>query len=400
MLGNAVAPIALAFAVLDLTGSATDVGVVVAARSVANVALLLVGGVLADRFPRTLMLVGSALAAAVTQAAVAGLVLTGQATIPLLVGLSVANGALAAIAFPASAAVTPQTVPSTLLQSANAMLRLGISASGVVGAAVGGVLVAVVGPGWGIAADAATFAVAGLMFVRVRVERGQAVDKGGGVWTDLRTGWSEFTARRWVWVVVAQFGVVNAALAGTNTVLGPTIADESFGRSTWGLLLAAQMAGLVAGGLIALRLRPARPLRAGVVCTFAVAVPMLCLALGAPVVVLFGAFLAAGLAVEQLGVAWDVSLQENISEDRLARVYSYDALGSYVAVPVGQVLVGPLAGTLGLRPTLLGSAAAVIVATLLSLSSRSVRSLTRVPDIRPAEATDARTPGRGASPAR
>ena len=160
MLGNGVAPIALAFAVLDLTGSVRDLGLVVGTRSLMTVLFVLFGGVVADRIPRRLVLVGSNVLAALTQAAVATLVLTGTATIPLLLALGAANGIVSALAQPASAAATPQTVPPELIQPANALIRLGINAGMIGGAALGGLLVAAVGPGWGLAVDALTFAIA------------------------------------------------------------------------------------------------------------------------------------------------------------------------------------------------------------------------------------------------
>jgi MFS family permease len=381
MLGNAVAPVALAFAVLDLTGSASDVGIVVAARSLANVLLLLFGGVLADRFPRVRVLVGSSLAAAATQGAVAALVLSGEASIPLLAVLSALNGASAAVAFPASAALTPQTVPQDVLQPANALLRLGINGAAVLGAALGGILVAVAGPGWGIAVDAVAFALAALLFSRLRVTATRADAAGAHdvvrIWTDLSAGWSEFVSRRWVWVVVAQFAVVNACLAGVNTVLGPAVADETFGRGGWGVVLAAESVGLVAGGILAMRIRTQHLLRLGVAATAAVALPMVALALAPAVLVLLAAFFLAGVAVEQFGVAWDVSLQEHVPQHKLARVYSYDALGSFIAIPAGQVVVGPLSESIGLQATLLGSAAAVALATGAALLDRHVRTLSR-----------------------
>lgn len=392
-LGNAVAPVALAFAVLDLTGSATDVGLVVAARSLTNVLLLVFGGVIADRLPRAVVLVGSSLAAAATQGLVAALILSGEATVPLLAVLSAANGAVAALAFPASAALTPQTVSRAFLQPANALLRLGINGSAVLGAAAGGILVAAVGPGWGIAVDAAAFALAGFLFSRLRVAsaRTDAAQDATAttVWADLTTGWSEFISRRWLWVVVAQFAVVNAVLAGANTVLGPAIADQTFGRAAWGVVLAVESLGLVAGGVLALRIRPTHLLRFGVACTLAVALPLLTLALKPSVVVLLGAFFLAGFAIEQFGVAWDVSLQEHVPQDRLARVYSYDALGSFIAIPAGQVVVGPLSAAFGLQKTLLGCAAAVVLATGIALLDPAIRKLTRLPPGEAAELNNA-----------
>ncbi len=396
LLGNAIAPVALAFAVLDLTGRASDVGIVVASRSLTNVLLLLFGGVLADRLPRQLVLTGSSLAAAGTQGLVAALVLSDQATVPLLALLSAANGAVAAIAFPASSALTPQTVPASALQAANAMLRLSMNSAAILGASVGGVLIAVAGPGYGLAVDAAAYALAALLFRGVQVVGGRSVGTAStGVLADLRGGWTEFTSRRWTWVVVAQFTVVNAAFVGTATVLGPVVADDTVGRAAYGLVLAAQTVGLLVGGLVALRWRPDRPLRIGVALTVLSAAPATALALSPTLAVLLVAAVVAGFAIEQFGVAWDVALQQHVPADRLARVYSYDAVGSFVAIPVGEVAVGPLSGLIGLRPTLLGCAAANSLATVLALSTTSVRDLQRLPTYDQGRRPDADRSGPG-----
>lgn len=378
LLGNSIAPVALAFAVLDLTGRASDVGIVVASRSVTNVLLLLFGGVLADRLPRRLVLTGSSLAAAGTQGLIAALVLSGDATIPLLAGLSALNGAVAALAFPASAALTPQTVPAPLLQAANALLRLSMNSAAILGASAGGVLIAVAGPGYGLAVDAAAYALAAVLFRGVRVSSGRSSDPAHtSVLGDLRDGWTEFTRRSWTWVVVAQFAVVNAAFVGTTVVLGPVVADTTVGRAGYGLVLGAQTAGLLVGGLVALRWHPARPLRIGVGLTVLSAAPAAALALSPTLAVLVISAGLAGFSIEQFGVAWDVALQQNVPADRLARVYSYDAVGSFIAIPVGEIAVGPLAGHIGLRPTLLGCATAICLATVLALSTSSVRDLRR-----------------------
>jgi len=385
-LGNAAAPIALAFAVLDLTGSAVDLGIVVASRSIANVAVLLFGGVIADRLPKHVLLVGTSLAAAATQAAVAALVLSGSATIPLLVLLSIFNGAVAAVSFPASAAIVPQTVPVDQLRPANALLRLSLNGGAILGASLGALLIAAVGPGWGLALNAASFALAGIFFAFVRTPYaaragGAGVGVGtaesaGSVLRELREGWQEFSSRTWVWVVVAQFALVNAAFVGAIAVLGPLVADESFGRASWGLIIAAETVGLALGGLLALRWRPRHALGIGVGLVAVTALPIVGLALVPLVPLLVIAFLIGGLAIEQFGVAWDQSLQQNIPQDKLARVYSYDAVGSFIAIPVGEILVAPLAHAFGTIPVLLGCAAVIVVASLTALATRSVRHLT------------------------
>jgi MFS family permease len=377
-LGNAIAPIALAFAVLDLTGSVASLGLVVGARSLANVALLLFGGIIADRLPRPLVLQGSSYVAGLIQAAVAASILAEFASVPLLVMLGVLNGATAALSMPASAALTSQTVPTDELRKANALLRMVINTALVTGAAAGGTLVALVGPGWGIAVDALTFVIAGLCFSRIRLAMtsGAPRERTRPI-ADLREGWSEFASRPWVWVVVLQFMIANAAYTGGLNVLGPGIADDTIGRRAWGLVLAALTAGFVAGGFVAMRWQPRHALRAGVVLTAIEAVPLLVLAHAPRVAVLVVALFATGLAMEQFGVAWDVSLQQHIPPERLARVYSYDMLGSFIAIPVGQITVGPLAERYGTTSTLTGAATLIVVATVGALCSRSVRSLTR-----------------------
>ncbi len=380
--GNAVAPVALAFAVLDLTGSVSALGVVVGVRSLTNVVFLLVGGVIADRLPRHLVVVVSSLLAAGTQAVVAVLVLTGAATVPLLAVLSAANGLLAAFALPATAALVPQTVPEGIRQQANALNRLGFNAAMIVGASAGGVLVAGVGPGWGLAVDAITFALAAACFSAVRVPRAVREAVAGrrpGVFTELREGWTEFIGRTWLWVVVLAFCFANVASAGGVQVLGPAVADGTVGRRAWGLVLAAQTAGMVVGALVAIRVRVRRLLRFGVACFAGEAVFLLALGLAPRFDVLLGSAFLAGLVIEQFVIAWDTTMQQQIPADRLARVYSYDMLGSFVAIPLGQMVAGPAAHRLGTGPALVVAAGIVLVAVLGMLASREVRELEHRP---------------------
>jgi MFS family permease len=376
MLGNAIAPIALAFAILDLTGSVRDLGLVVGARSLMTVLFLLFGGVAADRFPRHLVMVAAGVAAAVSQGAVAALVLTGSATVSLLAALAAANGAVSAFAFPATGALVAQTVPEPMLRQANALNRLGINAAMILGSSLGGLLVAAVGPGWGLAADAGTFALGAAAFTQVRVARAADVPAGPtSLLYQLREGWTEFASRTWVWVVVLGFMFLNAAVVGGVQVLGPAVADDTIGRRLWGLVLAAQTAGMVAGAVIAMRLRVRRLLLLGVICMLA-EVPLLVALAEAPrFPVLASSALLSGLAVEQFNIAWETSLQRHIPAGRLARVYSYDALGSVLAIPLGQVAAGPAALAIGTGRALLAAAGVLLLSVVGMLASRDVRQL-------------------------
>ncbi|WP_285558008.1 MFS transporter [Actinoplanes regularis] len=373
--GNAFAPIALAFAVLDLTGSARDLGLVVGARTLLNVLFLLFGGVLADRLPKNLLMVGSNVAAALTQVAVAALVLTGTATIPLLIMLSAVNGAVAAVAMPASAALVPRTVAEPDRQQANAINRLSVTSAAIIGAPLAGVVVAALGPGWGIAVDAGTFVLSALCFALIRLPSQERPPARESVFTELRTGWSEFRSHTWLWVVVAGACVMNMAWSGGTHVLAPALADVTIGRRAWGLVLAAQTAGMIVGGLVAMRLRIRRFLRYGVIALIAMAAPLIVLGLHPQVLPLAAAAFAAGVALEQFAVGWETTMQEHIPPDRLARVYSYDMVGSFVAVPIGEMAVGPIADRFGLQPTLLGAAGVLLVAVFAMLSSSDIRTL-------------------------
>jgi MFS family permease len=386
MTGNAVAPIALAFAVLDLTGSAFDLGIVVGGRSITTIVFILIGGVVADRLPRSFVMVASSLLAAASQAAVATLVLTHTATIPLLLALSCVNGLVSAFAFPAVSALVPQTVSDAdgrsassradnIRTQANAINRLGANAAMILGAAVGGLLVAAFGPGWGLAIDSATFLIAGILFGLVRVANQRMAAAGANPLGQLREGWVEFISRPWVWIVVLGFTFFNMAEQGALNVIGPTVADATFGRGVWGLVLAAETAGAVLGALVAMRLRVRRLLLLGIVCCAAPPLLLVALALTPVAAVLIPAAFLTGLAIEQFSIAWEVSIQEHIPTEKLARVYSYDALGSLLGIPVGQILAGPLADAFGAAPALLLAAGVGGLAVTGMLASRSVRSL-------------------------
>ncbi|CNC56359.1 MFS transporter [Yersinia intermedia] len=375
VLGNGIAPIALAFAVLDIGGSAADLGLVVAARSIFNVAFLLIGGVLADRYSRSKVLLSSSVIAALSQGIVAWLVLDGTATIMWLAVLGTINGAAAGIALPASSAMVPQTVPARNLREANAFIQLGIYGGTVIGASLGGVLTAAIGPGWGLAVDALGFAASAPLYLLIRTASAQLLTSQTNILQDLRDGWQEFIARAWVWTIVAQFTVVNAAFSGVVMILGPIVADASFGRASWGIIVAAQSIGLIAGSFIALRWRPRRDLFIGVILVALCAIPITLLSMVSSTAILMGAFFIAGVGFGQFGVVWAHSLQTHIPPEKLARVYAYDAMGSFVAIPIGELAAGPLAMHYGSRAVLLASAVAVVIATIAASLTPAIRRL-------------------------
>jgi MFS family permease len=376
-IGNAFANVALAFAVLDLTGSKADLGFVLAARSIPQVLFLLVGGIWADRLPRHRVMVASNVASGLSQGAIAVLLLTGQAEVWHIAVLAAVNGLVSAFFFPAAIGIVPQTVPQAMLQPANAILRLGSNASWIAGAAVGGLVVGLTSPGVGIAVDSATFFLGALFISMIRLPPGLRMEASNFL-AELKEGWREFIGRTWLWVIVLQFGFCNAITVGTEGVLGPAIAkDQLGGAAAWGLILTAQSLGLIAGGLILLRLRPRRLLLAATL-GFLLTIPFL-LGLSLPVSVLALIVLAAiaGIGIETFGILWDTTMQQEIPQEKLSRVSSYDALGSFVLIPLGVAIVGPVSEVIGTRDTILCAAAISLTATLAVLLVRDVRTIER-----------------------
>ena len=383
VLGNGIAPIALAFAVLDIGGTVSDLGIVVASRSIFNVAFLLLGGVLADRYSRSRVLVYSSAVAALSQAIVAWSVLDASASVLSLALLGALNGAAAGIALPASSALVPQTVPPQNLREANALIQLGIYSGTVIGASLGGILASSVGPGWGLAIDALGFAASAPLYAMIRVTAISGGESQSNILQDLKAGWKEFASRAWVWSIVVQFTIVNAAFSGVVMVLGPAIADASFGRAHWGMIVAAQSVGLITGTFLALRWRPRRDLFIGVMLVIFCAVPIFMLSQLASAPYLTAAFFVTGVAFGLFGVSWAHSLQTHIPPDKLARVYAYDAVGSFVAIPFGELVAGPLAMRYGNSNVLMVSAVAVVIATVCASLVPAIRRLDNSGQVKP-----------------
>jgi MFS family permease len=378
LLGTAVAPIALAFAVLDLTGSATDLGYVLAAGWAPQIVFTLIGGVLGDRLPRNLVMVGANLLSAVAQGVAAGLLLAGVAQVWQLALLQAVRGTATALFFPAAQAVVPEIVETELLQPANAMLRLAQNSSTVVGAGVGGIAVAAAGPGWAIAFDAATYLASALILLWVRIPR-VVREVGQTIVRDLIEGWNEFRSREWLWVIVVCASVGNLVATASFGVLGPLIAKLYLGgAAAYGAILASQGAGFIAGGVLSLRWRPQRPLLVSVLFLLPTAAEIACYAAVRETAVIAAVAFIAGLGLEVFGVNWITALQQHVPRHVLSRVNSYDALGSFVFIPLGLVIAGPLAAQLGATETLWLFLAIGLLSIGGALLSRDVRTLRRV----------------------
>jgi hypothetical protein len=267
--------------------------------------------------------------------------------------------------------------PAHLLQEANTLLRLASNAINILGTAIGGFLVAGVGPGWAIAFDSVTFFAAGATLRLMRLERSERMP-GSSFASEILEGWREFSSRTWLWVVVIAFAFINACWSGGVNVLGAAVAKfELGGARSFGLIVSAESIGLVLGGFVMLRWRPDRLLLVGCVATISLA-PMLVLFAATPQTLAIAlAGFVAGFGLEIFAVCWDTAVQQHIPQRALSRVYAYDMLGSLIFMPIGLSVAGPLADVVGQDATLYGFAGVIVVACVFMLASRDVRMMTR-----------------------
>jgi len=368
-------PIAMAFGVLQLTGSTSDTGLVIASQIAGTLTVVLFGGVVADRQSRRRVIVGADLAGAVGQVAMAAVLTSGRGNVPLLMVLMAWNGVAGAFVHPAQVGFVPQVVAPQRLHAANALLATARSAALALGAAIGGVLVALVGSGATIAIDAVGLTIAALLVSRIRVDTKRPAPQTS-LLEDLRGGWDEFTSHRWLWVIVLQFSLCVAAWESMYGLIGPAVSTQSMGGAPdWGFVMAAFGAGTLLGGVVALRLNVQRPMLFGTNCVFVGVAPALMLAAVPRVWPVAIATFAHGMSGQIFGVLWNTTLQRKIPSTMLSRVSAYDTLGSIGLAPLGIVAAGFLLETVGSVVTLLIATATIAVPTALALLEPSVRRL-------------------------
>jgi hypothetical protein len=376
LLGDGMVPVALTFAVLDLTGSATDLGVVLATQTVALVGSLLVGGVVADRVSRRVVMIGADVVRLLAQGGVAALLVSGRATVAELAVAQAFVGAATGFFNPASSGLIP-LVASGRLQQANSLLGMARAAGNIAGPAIAGVLVITTSPGLALLIDAGSYGASALLLARVRRDD-RAAGKRRFI-AELRDGFAEFRARTWVWATVAVLSLVNAVGVGFPVLGALTAKRELGGAGAWGLILAVQGVGSLVAATTLLRHVPRRPLLVATLVGLLPPVPMLLLAVPAPLVLIVIAAPLAGIGGMVFNTLWETTLQQHIPPQARSRVSSYDWFGSLALQTVGFALIGPFAAAVGTSTALYlcGSVELLAVASLLGI--RDVRTLAPAP---------------------
>ncbi|KNX36051.1 MFS transporter [Luteipulveratus halotolerans] len=376
--GSSMAPVALAFAVLHVDKRASALATVMTGRMVALVVFLLIGGVVADRMSRRRVIQVSHALTAITQGSVAALIITGVATIPMILVIECVNGAVSAFTMPSMQGLVPQLVEPRLLQQANALMSFARYGTQILGPVVAGLIVAGPGGGWALAVDSLTYVIAIVALARIALP--PAAHSGESMLADLREGWQEFASRTWLWVIVVGFGVLNAMTAGAWAVLGPYIAetDPTLGVRGWSLVLSAQAAGAIVMTLVLMRTQLNRPLRSGMIGVALMGAPIFVLGVRPMTLLLMPIAFVAGVGTEAFGTGWSVAMMENVPEHAQSRVWSYDMLGSFVAIPIGTTVFGWLATATDPSRIVAVTGVAYTVIALGILLVPSVRNLGRV----------------------
>jgi MFS family permease len=396
MFGDFMGFVAMAFAALAVTGSGTNLGLVIGAYSISNVTFLLVGGVVADRVSRRLVMVAADAVRGIAQAGLAIALFSGVASLPVFLLVAIASGTATGFFQPASTGLIPQAVSRERLQQGNALLNLSGSAAQLMAPVLSGLIVVELGPGVVFAFDAVTFAVSAVALASLRLPPAVPAEHGSFL-GDLAAGWREVLRHRWLPPSLVASTFMNFAFAGF-LVLGPIAMAASYGGAqAWGFVVATFGLGGLIGGALAMRWRPARPMLVIFPLFALLPLRLVALALTPPILVVLVVVLVASVALTFGDTLWHTTLQQQVPPKRLSRVSSFDWMVSLLFFPVGAAVAGPLADAFGATVAMDTYAVLGIAPCLIVLAFPSVRAVRRreappeddaaalVPDLGPEE---------------
>jgi MFS family permease len=368
LLGSSALPTALAFGVLALEGgSAAALGLVMAVATLGQVAFLIPGGVVADRWSRKRVLVLAEAISGATLLALGLIYVSGSASVTLMAILAGAAGAAGGFFYPAATGFVPEISPPAELQATNAILKMTANVARIAGTAAAGIIVAFVGAGWAIVASGVLAVGATVVLLRLRPRFTAPRTIASNPFADLVEGWREFVSRRWVVAIVLVGAVSSFGSAAFFGVLGPLRMEVSGGASEWALITAALACGLLVGAAAALRIRPRRPLVVAVTALGLYSLPMFALAMPTSLAVVVAAAFVAGVSLDIFAVLWETALQQRVPREALSRVSSFDWLGTFALSPIALGVAGPLVITFGLNSVLWGAALLTALAPLALL---------------------------------
>ncbi|MFE0101086.1 MFS transporter [Streptomyces sp. NPDC059009] len=383
-LGDMMAPVALAAGLVLSGHGAGAVGGVLAAMTACFAGFVVFGGVIADRVDNRVLMIWADLVRVAVQAVMAGLFLTGHVVVWQICLLSAVNGICAALFQPGLPTLIPRIAAD--VQGANGAIRTVESLMTMAGPAVAGVLVGLTEPGGVFVVYALTYLMSAVCLALLRLPapvrsvagNGEGKKGASSFRSDLVQGWQEFRSRTWLWGVIVIWMVLMVASWGPMIPLIATEVVSEHGPRTLGLVNSALGAGMAAGALIAMRVRPVRPLRAGSVALLLYWLQPASVALGLPVPLIATGLAAAGAANAFWGVMWTTSILTQVPAEVRSRVHAYEVAGSVAMMPVGQALAGPASELFGVREVLWFNAATALVVALALLCVPAIRNLRKV----------------------
>lgn len=380
-LGDSMLPVALAAGLLQYGYGAGAVGLAMASSVACFAGLVIFGGVLADRFNTRLLMTGADLVRLVTQSLAAVMFFTGHVVLWEICVIGAINGSAAAVFQPGVAGTVPRLASD--VQAANGAIRVAESGAQLAGPAVAGMLVALASPGLVFAAHAGTYALSALCLLLLRLPPlpGDAAAgktrPRGAFRSELVEGWREFRSRRWLWGVISVWCVLMIGASGPAVPLVAVQVTQEYGSTAYGLVNSALGAGTVIGGVLALRLRPRRMLRAGALALFGFALFPATAGAGLGVPWMMAGCAVAGAGMSFWGVMWATSVQTQVPREILNRIHAYEVAGSIAMQPVGQALAGPAAATFGTQQVLLAGGAITLMVATTMISIPAIRGLVR-----------------------
>ena len=392
VIGDNIVLVALALFIIQRTGSATDLGLVLAAHALSLVIFLLIGGVWADRLPRHRVMVITDLTRFGLHALLCLLIFSGEVRVWQVVVIEVLFGAAEAFSRPAASGLLPQTVPEGDIQQATALTGMSNNVAEFAGPALASALVLGAGAGWAFGLDAATFLISAVLLSGISPRRraGTAPVEPGeehaGLCESIREGSAEVRSRTWVWATLASFCAALFFGLSPWYVLGPVVAQSRYGHvSVYGIVEAALGAGTIAGSLIGLGWRPRHPMRLAMIGIMLWPITSIMYATGMTLALVVPATAVSGIGIALFDVWWLTALAERIPPDRLSRVTAYDWMVSGGLMPLGYLIAGPLAARAGAVEVMIVGSALAFMAFALGLLPRETRMLERI-DVEPAAA--------------
>jgi MFS family permease len=372
LFGDSLVPLTITFAVLHVAGPG-GLGVVLAANRIPVAVLVLAGGALGDRWSRRFLMVGADVLRGTAQGMTGILLVTGRADLASLVVLQALAGVGTAAFVPAAAGLVPSLVGQEQVQAANALLGLAANITKVVSISVAGVLVATVGPGVALLVDAATFAVSALALAGLALPapvRATAGASGPGLWREVAGGAQLVVSMRWLGGLLVYGALLQALVIGPHMVAGPLLATHRYGGAGgWAAIGVVQAIGSIAGGFLALRWRPRRPLVAAISMGLLMAPYLVVFACGGPLWLVCVLAVLVGGQGSMFVATQATQIQQRVPESARSRVAAWSQLGNLVLLPVSLAVTGLLVAHLGGSTVLMLAAGWLIASTVLVLAT-------------------------------